>query len=114
MLTLCVAFIVLWWVTNKVHNWMPGTALVVGFVGMFSKYLTSKIAYGWMKMAEMMGGTMNKVMLSLIFFLFLVPIAILSRILSRGKSSLQLKKPEGNTYFFTRNHTYAPKDLENT
>ncbi len=114
MLTLCVAFIVLWWVTNKVHIWMPGTALVVGFVGMFSKYLTSKIAYGWMKMAEMMGGTMNKVMLSLIFFLFLVPIAILSRILSRGKSSLLLKKPETNTYFFDRKQRYTAKDFENT
>lgn len=114
MLTLCVAFVMLWWVTNKVHIWMLGTALAVGFIGMFSKYLTSKIAFGWMKMAEMMGGIMNKVMLSLIFFLFLVPIAILSRILSRSKSSLLLKKPDTNTYFFDRKQRYTAKDFENT
>ena len=51
--------------------------------------------------------------LSFIFFVFLFPIAMLSRLFG-GKSSLQLKKVEGNSYYFTRNHKFEAKDLKNT
>ncbi len=114
MLTLCVAFIVLWWTTGQQHRWLLSAALTTGLAGLFLKRLTALLAKGWMKLAEAMGSVMNKVLLSLIFFLLLVPVALLSRWLSRQKNNLQLQKPEGNTYYFDRNQRYTPKDLENT
>ena len=52
------------------------------------------------------------VILGTIFFLFLLPLALISRATSKA-SSLQLKKPAGDSYYFTRNHKYEPKDLKN-
>jgi len=112
ILTICVALVMVFLLSKQHHKFWLIISVALGLVGMFSKYLTSKIAWAWMKLSEGMGAVTSKIILSFIFFVFLLPIAILSRIFG-GKSSLQLKKPEGNTYYFTRNHKFESKDLEN-
>lgn len=112
ILTICVAMVVIFLVSKQHrHIWLT-ISVVLGLIGMFSNYLTSKIAWAWMKLSEGMGAVTSKIILSFIFFVFLFPIAMLSRIFS-GKSSLHLKKPAGNSYYFTRNHKFEAKDLEN-
>jgi hypothetical protein len=109
ILTICVGFIVVFLITKtKVFLTL---ALVLGLVGLLSKFLTSKIAWLWMKLSEVMGAISSKVLLSVVFFFFLTPIAFLSRIF--GKSNLQLTKSE-TTYYTERNHKYVPEDFENT
>lgn len=112
ILTLCVALVVLFFVTKKQHAYYLTLGLLLGLIGMFSTYLTSKISWAWLKVGEMMGAVMSKVILSAVFFIFLFPIALLSRLFKRD-DNLRLKKSSGNSYFFTRNHKYEAKDLEN-
>ena len=85
-------------------------AAVIGVLGLASKWAGDKIAWLWMKLSEVLGYVNGRILLSLIFFLFLVPIAFLSR-LSRGNTLQLKKKPEGS-YFSDRNHSYVSKDLE--
>ena len=112
ILTLCVALVVLFFVTKKQHAYYLTLSVVLGLIGMFSKYLTAKISWAWLKLGEMMGAVMSKVILSAVFFLFLFPIAMLARFFSKN-NSLQLKKTLVDSYYFTRNHKYEKKDLEN-
>ena len=112
ILTICVALVVVFLLSKQHHKYWLTISVVLGLIGMFSNYLTSKIAWAWMKLSEGMGAVSSKIILSFIFFVFLFPIAILSRVFG-NKSSLQLKKPEGNSYYFTRNHKFEAKDLEN-
>ena len=112
ILTLCVALVVLFFITKKQHAYYLTLSVALGLIGMFSKYLTSKISWAWLKLGEMMGAVMSKVILSAVFFLFLFPIALLSRLFSKN-NNLQLKKTSTNSYYFTRNHKYEAKDLEN-
>ena len=112
ILTLCVALVVLFFVTKKQHAYYLSLSVLLGLIGMFSKFLTAKISWAWLKVGEMMGAVMSKVILSLVFFLFLFPIALLSRLFSKS-NSLQLKKTSSTSYYFTRNHKYEAKDLEN-
>ena len=112
VLTLCVALVVLFFVTKKQHAYFLSLSVLLGLIGMFSKYLTAKISWAWLKVGEMTGAVMSKVILSLVFFLFLFPIALLSRLFSKS-NSLQLKKTSSTSYYFTRNHKYEAKDLEN-
>ncbi|MEO1052120.1 MAG: SxtJ family membrane protein [Bacteroidota bacterium] len=64
----------------------------------------------WFKLAEILGYIPSKVLLSLVFFLFLFPLAWLSRRFS--KNPLQLKN-DSDSVFVERNHTYTKEDLEN-
>jgi saxitoxin biosynthesis operon SxtJ-like protein len=113
ILTICVALVVIFLISKQHHKYWLTISVLLGLVGMFSKYLTSKIAWAWMKLSEGMGAVTSKIILSAIFFTFLFPIAMLSR-LFKNDSSLKLKKPAGNSFYFTRNHKFEAKDLENT
>ena len=113
ILTICVALVVIFLISKQHHKYWLTLSAVLGLIGMFSKYLTSKIAWAWTKLSEGMGAVSSKIILSFIFFVFLFPIAMLSRLFG-GKSSLQLKKVEGSSYYFTRNHKFVADDLKNT
>jgi hypothetical protein len=88
-------------------SWALWVSLGVLLIGAFSDALGKLIHIGWMKLAQAMGFVMSKVLLSLIFFLFLTPIALLYRLL--GKKG-QTKNDA--SFYFTRDHQYTPKDLE--
>ncbi len=113
ILTLCVAFIVIWFASKQQYVFLLWGSIGLGLIGMFSKYITSKISWAWLKVGEMMGAVMSKVILGIVFFVFLFPIAMLSRLFSNGNGSLQLAKGNKTTYYYTRNHKYEAKDLKN-
>ncbi len=87
-------------------------AIALGVIGAFIPSVAKWIDWAWYKLSEGMGWVMSKVMLSVVFFVFLFPVAMLSRVFGK-KDSLQLKKKPGS-YWTERNHVYEGKDLENT
>jgi len=65
----------------------------------------------WYKIAEGLGWVNSRVILSVLFFVFLWPIATLYRLAT--KNPMGINRPDGNSVYHERNHTYTPKDLEN-
>lgn len=84
-------------------------ALVAGGIGILIPSLSRLIHDLWMKLAEIMGFVMNKVILGIVFFVFLLPIALLSRMFRRNP--LKMQKNTGS-YFNERNFKYNKKSLE--
>lgn len=80
-------------------------------VGILSFFIESAIVWVWEKFALALGWINTRIILSLVFFIFLTPFAVLARLFSKN-SNLKLKNKE-NTTFVERNHTYTKKDLEN-
>ena len=113
ILTICVGLVIAYFATKLQHRWLLTLSVLLGLVGMFSKFLTTKIAWAWMKLSEIMGAVTSKIILSAVFFLFLFPISLLQKIFSK-KDNLQLKKTTGPSYYFVRNHKFEAKDLENS
>jgi hypothetical protein len=109
MLTIAVGFFLVAWSTKNKYVFL--FALLMGLIGMFSKTLTSYISNGWMKVGEAMGAISSRVILSVIYFLFLVPIALLYRI--GRKDTLQLNKSKSSSYFIERHLRYEAKELKN-
>lgn len=106
LIVIAAGFLVLYLVFEL--DWLKWVSLTVLLIGAFSDFLSKWIHTLWMKLAHAMGFVMSKVLLSLVFFLFLFPIALLYR--------LTRKKPAGKhaaTYYYTRNHTYTANDLKN-
>jgi hypothetical protein len=89
---------------------MVAIATTVGVASLVSNHLANAIVWFWEKLAQVLGFINTRILLSVLFYLFLFPIAMLSRLFS--KDPMQLKNPKASV-FVTRNHTYTSKDLEN-
>jgi hypothetical protein len=84
--------------------------LLLGLVFLLIPKVGDFVSKLWLKFAELLGGVMSKVLLSIVFFIFLMPIAILAKM--GNKNGIKLKNP-GATNFKDRNHEYKPGDLKN-
>jgi hypothetical protein len=85
-------------------------ATCIGVAALISTHIANAIVWLWEKLAQILGYINTRILLTALFYVFLVPIAAISRLFS--KDPMKLKNPKG-TVFVTRNHTYVAKDLEN-
>ncbi len=69
----------------------------------------------WFGLSHVLGFFMSKVLLSIIYMLILMPVALVRRIM--GKDSMRLKSyksaDSAKSAFVIREHTYKKEDLEN-
>jgi len=86
-------------------------AVALGIISVLFPVVAKWVTKGWYFLAEVMGFVMNKVILTIVFFIVLFPMALLAK--ATGKITVRLKK-DPNTYWTERNHVYEKKDLENT
>lgn len=84
---------------------------IVGILCIFIPVVGDFIVKIWFKIAEGLGWFNSRVILSIVFYVFLWPIAMLYRMAS--KNPMGIKRPTGNSVYVERNHTYAKKDMEN-
>jgi hypothetical protein len=96
-----------------VFNWHLAVmvSLVVGGIGIISSYLSKKIEWVWMKLAQLLGYIIPNILLTILFFLFLYPISLLSKLFS--KDPLMLSN-EYKTYFIDINKEIDKKNFEKT
>ncbi len=113
ILVLVLALGIFYWFSHEkrpeLGKYLLLSALILGLIGVFIPFLADKIHWAWMKLAHVMGWVMSKVILTLIFFVFLVPMALIVRML--GKGNVQLKAG-GTSYYKERNFLYDKDSLE--
>jgi hypothetical protein len=71
-------------------KWAINVALIVGIAGLLSEKLAEKIDWLWMKLTWVLSMIVPNILLSAVFYLFLTPIAIFSRIFGE-KNPLSVK-----------------------
>ncbi|MFH6767275.1 SxtJ family membrane protein [Gaetbulibacter aquiaggeris] len=67
----------------------------------------------WLGLSQLLGTIVSKIILSIIYFILVIPVGVFRRLL--GKDSLQLSQfKKGKTSVMqTRNHTFVSEDIEN-
>lgn len=95
VLTIVVGLIILHFMTGRC--WILPVALAIGFAGIFSNYVSEKIDYLWMKLARLLGMIIPNILLALLFFFLLFPIAVLSRFFGQ-KDPLNLKNKSDSNF----------------
>lgn len=85
------------------------TAIGIAAIGLFFTWLATWIATGWFGLAKILGLVNGKVLLSVVFFIILTPIALLMRLFGGGSI---VKVKSSKSYYAERNHTYTKADLE--
>jgi hypothetical protein len=79
-------------------------------VALFLKGMAAKIAWLWLKFAQTLGLINTKIILTLVFFLFLTPIASLYRLIHGD--FLVLRRRDLKSFWSVRDHQYEKQDLE--
>lgn len=95
ILLLCITFEILFIRTG--YKVLVSISIVLGLVGFFINSISSWIHIGWMMFGKILELVMPRIVLGIVFFFFLFPIAMLSRFFVK-KDSLHLKN-EGDSTF---------------
>lgn len=116
ILVIVTGFLVIAWVLfikeyTKASTILAKVAVGIGLISIFIPVAAKGIEWVWLKLAHVLGWINSKILLGAIFFLFLLPIALLSRLFT--KDPLKLKGREMKSLFTERNHLYTKEDLEN-
>ncbi len=91
-------------------RWVIMISVSIGILSILSEYFAEKIDWIWMKLASLLGLIIPNILLSIIFFLLLWPLASLAKLFGSG-DLLSLKNSK-KTLFKTRYKSYIPSDFE--
>ncbi len=109
VLVIVVGFVIIY--IAKKWEWVLYAAAVVGALSFLSRWVALKVEMVWFKLAKLLGLIMPNIFMSVIYYLFLCPIAWMSKLGSRD--GLQLKKPNASAWK-TREDAFEKESLEKT
>jgi len=110
VLIITIGFLLVYLVSK--WHWAIYVSLVIGLAGAFSDYLSKKIDFLWMKLAWVLNLIVPNILLGIIFYIFLVPISLLSKLFSKS-DPLTLKNKTGSI-FKTSNKSFDKASFEKT
>ena len=109
-LVIVTGLVVLYFVFKS--PWFLYGAAAIGVLSLAVPVVGDLIVKGWFTIAEILGNINGKIILSILFFVFLFPIALLYRL--TAKNPLALKRTNEQSFYNERNHLYTKEDLEDT
>lgn len=86
-------------------------ALGIGAVSFIVPFIGKKVVALWLLISKAMGYVMSRVLLTIVFFVVLLPVSLIYKI--SNKNPLDLKNASAASLFKERNHTYSAEDLKN-
>jgi hypothetical protein len=87
-------------------------AMVLHVLNMIVPQIYRPVAVVWLGFSELLGTVSSKILLSLVFFVVVTPIAILRRLAGKDALKLRLFKAGQDSVMVERNHTFIGQDLE--
>jgi hypothetical protein len=88
-------------------------AVLLLLIDMIRPDIYKPLAKFWLGFSHLLGTVMSKVILTIIFFILVVPVGLLRRLM--GKDALRLKewKKGSNSVFKIRDHKLTSDDIKN-
>lgn len=89
-------------------------AILFLLVTMIKPIIIKPFAFIWLNLSHYIGALVSKLILSLIFFILVIPTGIIFKLI--GKDPMYLKKwkdGKGDSVMVVKNHVYTSKDLNN-
>lgn len=109
-LVIVTGLVVLYFIFKSQYPYFLVAAAVIGVFSLAIPVFGDLVVKGWYKIAEVLGAINGKILLSLVFFVVLFPVAVIAKLTK--KNPLHLKKEDTDSVFTERNHKYSAKDLE--
>ncbi|MBI9079556.1 MAG: hypothetical protein JEY79_07435 [Pseudodesulfovibrio sp.] len=93
------------------RDWFLG-AIILLVINMTWPAIYTLPAKAWLGFSHLLGTVMSKIILTLVFFIILTPLALLRRALGHDPMALKKWKKGNGSVFETRDHTYTPEEIE--
>ncbi|WP_167611717.1 hypothetical protein [Maribellus sediminis] len=110
VLIISIGFAIIFLVTNS--KWLLIVSVTVGLLGAISDKISGLIHFLWMKLAKILSYIIPNILLSLIFYLFLFPLSVLSKVFG-NKDGLNLNN-RNNSLWKTHDKTINKEYFEKT
>ena len=91
-------------------DWVINLSILIGLITLFSSKFTSFIHRTWMGFAKILSFIVPNIILTLVFYLFLFPLSLMSK-LFRGNNILRLKK-NSNSFWTEHRRPFSKKYFE--
>lgn len=108
-LTMVTGFATLYFIFDSV--WLLYIAVGIGLISLIIPPAGRALVWGYLKIGHAMGWVNSRILLSAVYFLFLLPISLIFKV--NTKNPLQLKNKGEDSLWRERNHQYEAKDLDN-
>ena len=86
-------------------------AIGIGVLAIASSFVAKWIEWIWLKLALALGWVNSRILLTILYFVFLLPIAWISKLFTNDPLSLKGKAQA--SLYSNRDHLYTKEDLEN-
>jgi hypothetical protein len=106
-----VLLLLIVFLSRKREGWLFA-AMLLHVLNMVVPQMYKPVAVIWLGLSDLLGAVVPKILLSVVFFIVVAPIAILRRL--AGKDSLKLRsfKKGKESVMVERNHIFTIQDLE--
>jgi len=108
VLVISMGFLIVYLITQ--WKWAIYVTLTVGLTGILSDYLSKKLDFLWMKLTWILSFIVPNILLTIVFYLLLFPMAVLSRLFGE-KDPLRLKNTT-NSIFKNTNKKFDKVSFE--
>jgi len=106
---LAVFMLVLAWLTHRYAYVVAALLFVAATLSI--RPLANRVARIWLRFAELLAVVNSRIILTLLFFLVLSPVALVYRLFA--KKPLMIQRQKGTTsYYCERDHLFGKEDLE--
>jgi Saxitoxin biosynthesis operon protein SxtJ len=106
-----VLLLLLIFLARKREGWLFA-AMVVHVLNMIAPQIYRPIAVAWLGLSDLLGMVVSKVLLSIVFFAIVTPIAVLRRLFGKDPLKLRAFKAGQDSVMLERNHTFVRGDLD--
>ena len=87
-------------------------ALVLLVLTMTAPTIFKSLAAVWFGFSKLLGTILSKIILSVVFFLVVTPVATIRRLMHKDSLRLREFKKSNDSVMDKRNHTFGPMDIE--
>jgi len=105
-MVLAIAILIAFAIWNE--KWLLWSAIILLIGAASNSRVNFIIAQYWLKLSKLLGEINSKILLSIVFFIILTPVAFLYRIFNKGDSE-HFKKNKKNSYFAIVDRTINKK-----
>jgi len=94
------------------RNGFLATAVVLHLVNMIAPAVFRWPAVLWLGLSQALSAVMSKVLMSVVFFGVVTPVAAIRRLMGRDSLQLRTFKASSESVMVARNHRFTARDLE--
>jgi hypothetical protein len=87
-------------------------AIVLHVLNMTAPKAFRQVAVAWLGFSHLLGTVMSKIVLSIVFFLVVSPVAIIRRLMGKDAMRLRAFKAGDDSVMVRRDHAFVASDIE--